>query len=163
MQKKSYLAILFIAFLLAAGSVSQSIAQEANTNVASLCVLQKTIAEGQHKTVRVAGMYGPGLDQSVLEDSGCPRESTWVELGLRSQNNKKKLHKILDRSRRAYVVLEGELFGPPLPDPKLPQTIQQSYHPGWGHLGAFKTKLIVHKILVAKPGPVKTAGSDGSQ
>ena len=104
-------------------------------------------------------MYGPGLDQSVLKDSGCPRESTWVELGLRSQKNKEKLRKILDRSRRAYVVLEGELFGPPVPDPKLPQAVHKSYHPGWGHLGAFKTKLIVHTIVDVQPASAKKVGA----
>ena len=159
MQKKSHLLVLSIAFLLPSGSGPQSIAQETNRTVASLCVLQKTIAEGQHKTVRVTGIYGPGLDQSVLEDSGCPRESTWVQLGLRSQKNKEKLRKILNRSRRAYVVLEGELFGPPVPDPKLPQAVHKSYHPGWGHLGAFRTKLIVHTIVDVEPAPAKKVGT----
>ena len=56
--------------------------------------------------------------------------STWVELALRSQKNKEKLGKLLDRSRRAYVVVEGEFYGPPLPDPKLPEPSRTATIPG---------------------------------
>jgi len=60
---------------------------------------------------------------------------------------------MLGQSKRAYVVLEGEFYGPPLPDPKLPEPIRKSYHPGWGHLAAFKTKLVVHTIRDVKAVP----------
>jgi len=74
-----------------------------------------------------------------------------VELDLRSMQNREKLRRTLDRSRAAYVVLDGELYGPQLPDPKLPDAIRKIYHPVWGP-GNFKTKLVVHTILrVAKP------------
>jgi hypothetical protein len=106
--------------------------------------------------VGVSGVYGPSLDRTVLEDADCPGESTWVELALRSQENKEKLRKLLDRSRRAYVVIEGEFYGPPLPDPKLPEAIKKDYHPGWGHLAAFKTKLVVHVIRDVKAAPTPT-------
>jgi hypothetical protein len=85
----------------ASNSLAQTVAPQAGTNTASLCVLQKKVAEGEYETARVSGLYGPGLDRTVLEDVGCPSESTWVELDLRSQENKKKLRKQLDRSRRA--------------------------------------------------------------
>ena len=64
------------------------------------------------------------------------------------------LGKLLDRSRRAYVVVEGAFYGPPLPDPKLPETVKKQYHPGWGDLAAFPTKLVVHRI-----DSVKAVGS----
>jgi hypothetical protein len=54
------------------------------------------------------------------------------------------------------VVVEGEFYGPPLADPKLPEAVKKDYHPGWGHLAAFKTKLVVHVIHDVKPAPAPT-------
>jgi hypothetical protein len=105
--------------------------------------------------VLVSGILGAGLDHGTLEDAECPSESTWVELALDSQQNKEKLRKLLDRSRRAYVVVEDEFYGPPLPDAKLPEAIRKSYHPGWGNLAAFKTKLVVSSIRDVKPSPAE--------
>jgi hypothetical protein len=158
MRKTFYLRVLFTTFLFGAECGTQSVAPQAQAvpNTSSLCVLQKKVVDGEHETVRVSGLYGPGLDRTVLEDAECPSESTWVELDLRSQENKEKLRKLLDRSRQAYVVVEGEFFGPPLPDPKLPEAIKKDYHPGWGHLAAFKTKLVVHVIREVKPTSTPT-------
>ena len=76
--------------------------------------------------------------------------STGVELALRSQENKGKLRKLLDRLRQARVVIEGEFYGPPLPDPKQPDAIKNQYHSGWtigmGHLAALPTKIMVYRI-----------------
>jgi hypothetical protein len=69
-----------------------------------------------------------------------------VELALRSRRNKEKLRKLLDRNRQVRVVVEGEFYGPPLPDPKLPEALKKQYHPGWGHLAAFSTKMAVYRI-----------------
>lgn len=158
MRNTFHLAALFAMCLSAAEFLAQTVAPPASPKVTSLCVLQKKVAEGQHETVRVSGIYGPGLDRSVLEDADCHGESTWVELALRSQENKKKLRKLLDSWRRAYVVFEGEFYGPPLPDPKLPEAIRKDYHPGWGHLAAFKTKLVVHAIADVKSAPADPSG-----
>src|SRR5205085_12416499 len=130
----------------AAESLAQTAASQRHPKAASLCVLKKKVAQGEHETVRVSGVYGPGLDQTVLEDAECPSDSTWVEFALRSQANKDKLRKIPEDSRRAYVVVEGEFYGPPFPDPKLSDGIKKDYHSGWGHLAAFKTKLVVHAL-----------------
>jgi hypothetical protein len=153
-QKIFYTGVLLSMSFFAGGCFGQSKQPES----ASLCSLQQKATEGSHETVQVSGIYGPGLDQTVLEDAACPKESTWVELDLRSDQNKEKLRKMLDRSRRAYVVVEGEFYGPPVPDPKLPEAIRKSYHPGWGHLAAFKTKLVVRAIR-----EVKTAPTDHTQ
>jgi hypothetical protein len=151
MQKTFYLAVLFAIPLFAGEFLAQTPPPQTGPRATSLCALQKKVAEGEHQTVRVSGMYGPALDQTVLEDAECSSDPTWVELDLRSQENKEKLRKLLDRSRQAYVVVEGEFFGPPLPDPKLPEAIKKDYHPGWGHLAAFRTKLVVHVIREVKP------------
>lgn len=140
-------ALFSMSFLAGAGS-SQSVPK--SPQLASLCSLQQKVTEGNHEIVRVSGIYGPGLDHTTLEDPGCPDNSTWVELDLRSKRNREKLRRLLNHSRRAYVVLDGEFYGPPVPDPKLPEALRKSYHPGWGHLAAFKTKLVVHAIRGVK-------------
>jgi hypothetical protein len=155
-QKTLHVLALLAMCLLVVESLAQTVAPQPGPNMASLCVLQKKVVQGEHETVRVSGVYGPGLDQTVLEDAECPSDSTWVELALRSQENKDKLRKMLYDSRRAYVVVEGEFYGPPLPDPKLPDAIKKDYHPGWGHLAAFKTKLVVHLIRDVRPAPTPT-------
>jgi hypothetical protein len=124
----------------------------------SLCGLQGKVAEGDHVSVTVSGVYEGGLGDSgpamgTLDDSACPKETAWIEIALQSTNNRKKLKGILDKSSRAYVVFEGELYGPPVPDPKLPEAIRKNYHPGWGHLGAFNTKLVVHAIREVAVAP----------
>jgi len=55
----------------------------------------------------------------------------------------------MDTSGKVNVVFEGEFYGPPEPDPKLPESIRKVYHPGGGHLGSFKTKLVVSVIVEA--------------
>lgn len=157
MQKTFHLAALFATCLLAAESLAQTAAPQTGPKATSLCVLQREVSEGKHETVHVSGIYTEGPEGRVLEDATCPDEATWVELELRSHENKKKLYKLLDHSNRAYVVVEGAFYGPPLPDPKLPEPIKKSYHPGWGHLAAFKTKLVVYAIRHVQPAPAGTA------
>lgn len=118
---------------------------------ADLCSLQATIGGGHHVSVRVSGVFRVGLELGTLEDPECPSRTTWVELHLASQENRDKLRAELDRSRSAFILVEGEFYGPPLPDPKLPEPIRKALHPGWGHLGMFRTKLEVHAILDVKP------------
>jgi hypothetical protein len=127
---------------------------------ASLCSFQGKVAEGEHLTVSMAGVYQGGLGTSgpamgVLYDDACPDQYVWIEIDLQSVINRKKLSQLLERSDRARVVFEGELYGPPAPDPKLPEAIRKAYHPGWGHLGAFKTKLVVRVIreVATVPAP----------
>lgn len=146
MQIKSSLAVFIAICAFAPRADAQSQASRSDIATTSLCVLQEQAVQGKHQSVRVSGTYGPGFDHEVLQDKLCPASGTWVELELRSDENKEKLRKILNRSRRAYVVFEGEFYGPPIPDPNLPDPIHKSSHPGWGHLGVFKTKLVVYAI-----------------
>lgn len=123
-------------------------------NKASLCDLQRSSKEGERRSVQVDGVYTVGLEMGVLTDNACPSQQTWVEFDLRSTANKEMLRSVLDSKRRANVVFDGEFFGPEHPDPNLPEAIRKSYVPGWGHLGAFKTKLVVHVIRSVKPGEI---------
>ncbi len=153
-QKNACLAALFAMCFLVGACFAQSVPKQLKAK--SLCSLQQTVTEGDRQTVLVSGVFSEGPELGTLEDAACPKEATWVELALRSKQNKEKLRKLLDRSHRAYVVVEGEFYGPPLPDPKLPEAIRKDYHPGWGHLAAFKTKLVVHAIRDVKPAPANT-------
>jgi hypothetical protein len=120
-------------------------------SAASLCHLQRQAKQGERQNVRVEGLYSNGLEVGVLTDSACRSQRTWVEFDLRSKENKDLLRSTLDAKGHARVVFEGEFFGPGKPDPNLPEAIRKSYQPGWGHLGAFKTKLVVHVIQSVKP------------
>jgi hypothetical protein len=51
------------------------------------------------------------------------------------------------------VVFEGEFYGPQVPDPKLPEAIRKNYHPGWDHMNASMTKMVVHTIQSVEPLP----------
>jgi len=126
-----------------------------------LCDLQRTTKQGEQRSVQVRGIYSAGFEVGVLTDSACPFQSTWVEFDLQSTVNKEVLRSMLDTAGKAEVVFEGEFYGPGLPDPKLPEAIKKSYKPGWGHLGAFRTKLVVHSIKSVKAVPAIHPASGG--
>jgi hypothetical protein len=113
--------------------------------------MQQRVAQGDHLTVEVAGVYRVGFEQNVLTDATCPQESTAVEFDRRSERNNKKLGELLGRDRQTYVVFQGEFYGPPLPDPKLPEALRKAVVPGWGHLAAFRTQLVVRAIRDVRP------------
>lgn len=142
MRKSVRVVVLFATSLAPLAGLGQSSSDD------SLCSLQRKVGEGDHLAVRVAGVLSVGLDQGILSDAACP-ETTWVELALETKKNRKKLATILDQSRHfeAFAVFEGELYGPPLPDPSLPEAIRKSYRPLWGHLNCCRTKLVVRAIL----------------
>jgi hypothetical protein len=143
--------IRWLVWVLIGVSTQISSAQSAPGKV-SLCDLQRGAKEGEQRSVQVAGIYSNGLEMGVLTAPACPSQHTWVELNLRSTANKEELRSILDSKGHADVVFEGEFFGPARPDPNLPEAIRKSDHPGWGHLGAFKTKLVVRVIRSVKAG-----------
>jgi hypothetical protein len=147
-QKK----ILWLLPLLLGVSVQVCIAAPTPDKV-PLCDLQRTAKQGEQRSVQVGGIYSDGFEMGVLTDAACPSEHTWVELDLQSTTNREMLRSMLDTAGQADVVFEGEFYGPGLPDPKLPESIKKSYQPTWGHLGAFRTKLVVHAIQSVKPVP----------
>jgi len=118
-----------------------------------LCDLQRTAKQGEQRSVQVGGIYITGYEGSVLTEATCPSQSTWVEFDLQSATNKEQLRSMFDTAGKADVVFEGEFYGPGLPDPNLPEAVKKSYQPGWGHLGAFRTKLVVRAIRSVKPLP----------
>ena len=122
-------------------------------NAVSLCLLQKSVRQGERQRVRTSGLVSESLSLGVLDDPACPEELTWLEAALRSQKNREKLSAILEHHNRAYVVIDGDLYGPPNPDPKLPEKFRENYHPNWGYSNCCRTKLVVHKLIVVRPAP----------
>lgn len=139
--------------VVAIASLTGCKARSDETKLTSLCVAQQRASEGSHEAIAVTAIFSEGFDRGTIQDPACPKESVWAELDLRSDENREELRRMIEHSRRARVTVEGELYGPPLPDPKLPQSIRRSYHPGWGHLGAFRTKLVIHTIREVKEAP----------
>jgi hypothetical protein len=127
-----------------------------------LCELQTSVPEGAHRTVRVEGIFLPGMEGQELVDPHCSSRSTFVDfVGMPSNRMLDRLWKITDKRLRkahvhgdgvpVHVIFEGEFFGPPAADPKLPESIRRNYHPGWDSNS--KTKLVVSKILSVKALP----------
>jgi len=120
----------------------------------SLCDLQAQVVQGEHRTVRVEGVYLSGLEGQYLVAAGCSSGSTYIEFALKSHQLWKKLVRMSNESYKrrggfgdgdpVLVVLGGEFYGPPVPDPRLPEQIRKAYHPGWNNNAM--TKLVVNSI-----------------
>jgi hypothetical protein len=125
-----------------------------------LCQALEQVSTGTHKEVVVFAIYEAGEESSFLYDPNCHEgeRSTWVKFALKSKAHDKELDDLLARSRprRAYVQVAGELYGPPSPDPKLPEAIRRKYQPGWGHLSAYRYQLVVRAIHSVRPVPEST-------
>jgi hypothetical protein len=131
--------------------------------LSSLCELQTSVAQGQHRTVRVEGVYLSGAEAQYLVTSGCSGRSTSIEFDLKSHHLWNQLVEMSNRTNTkkhvsgdgdaVLVVFEGEFYGPQVPDPNLPEGIRKNYHPGWDHNNASMTKLVVHAILTVNRLP----------
>ena len=130
---------------------------------APLCELQTQAAQGEHRTVRVEGVFLAGLEGQYLVTSDCSGRSTSIEFALKSHHLWKQLVEMSNGTTTkkhvsgdgdaVLVVFEGEFYGPQVPDPKLPEAIRKVYHPGWDHNNASMTKLVVHAIQSVEPLP----------
>jgi hypothetical protein len=109
------------------------------------------MAQGERRIVRVEGVYSAGLESQQLVDKNCSSQSTAIEFALKSDRLKKKLWRLSNESKQVRVILEGEFYGPPVPDPKLPEAILKQHHPGWDYNS--RTKLVVHSILDVNVAP----------
>ena len=130
--------------------IEQGAAQD-RLPVSSLCDLQTQIAQGEHRVVRVGGVYLNGLDVRYLVAPGCSDHSTRVEFALTTRENWTRLARMSDNFKGTLVIFEGEFYGPPVPDPKLPEGIRKVYHPGWDNNAM--TKLVVYSIRSVKALP----------
>jgi hypothetical protein len=158
-------------------ATGQLIAQSPSSSQFSLlCELQTGTAQGEHRPVRVEGVYLSGLEGQYLVTSGCSGRSTSIEFDLKSRRLWKQLVEMSNRTNTkkhvsgdgdaVLVVFDGEFYGPQAPDPKLPEAIRKIYHPGWDNNESM-TKLVVHTIQSVEPlpadHPCATSKSDPSK
>jgi len=131
-------------------AASQAVAQLSQP-ISSLCDLQSKMGQGEHRPVRVEGVYSAGGEAQRLVSPACSAQSTAIEFDLKSHRLWKKLVRMSNPSNQVQVIFEGEFYGPPVPDPKLPPAILKQYHPGWDYNSM--TKLLVRTIQNVKAVP----------
>ena len=171
-QIRSILCLLIVG-LMAGSLVAQS---SPDSQLAPLlCELQTKLAQGEQRNVQVEGVYLSGLEGQYLVTWGCSGRSTAIEFELRTHRLWKKLVRLSNVKNRhvagdgdaVLAVFEGEFYGPPVPDAKLPEAIRKNYHPAWDPMNASMTKMVVHAIRSVKPlppdHPCAPPGSDPKQ
>lgn len=130
--------------------LKHAVAQE-KLPISSLCDLQEKVARGEHRTVKVKGVYSAGKENQSLTYPDCSNRSTRVEFALKSRRLWNKLVRESNSSSQVQVIFTGEFYGPPVPDPKLPPAVSKHYHPGWDYNST--TKLVVHTIQSVEAMP----------
>jgi hypothetical protein len=146
--------------LVAGPALAQS---SSDSQIVPLCELQTKVTQGEHRNVRVEGVYLSGIEGQYLVTAGCSGSRTWIEFELRTHRLVKHLEGLSNRTNTkmhvsgdgdpVLVVFDGDFYGPSVPDPKLPEAFRQNYHPGWDPMNASMTKMVVHAIQRVQPLP----------
>jgi hypothetical protein len=131
--------------------------QQSASHVLSLCELVSNWKDHNRQQVRVSAIYAMGAEQAVLYDPACQqgKDLTYVELGRQARGATKKLDRIVAKSRRAWVQLEGLFYGPELytdVDPKLPPVIRERLQKSprhYGHMDSTDTMISVTRVIEA--------------
>lgn len=131
---------------------------------ASLCDLQAQVPQGDRRMVRVEGIYMSGSEHQFLVAERCSGSRTRVDFDLKNRRLWTTLVRMTNKTDRqrhvvgsvdpVLVVFEGEFYGPPNPDPKLPDNIRGVYHPGWD--SEAMTKIVVREIVSVKNAPTQS-------
>ncbi len=113
-----------------------------------------------HDVLCVGGPSGEhaGADGCAGECEGAARLHAVRRGDVRRNRRQDRGHGLpaeCDERGRQPDVFEGEFYGPPKPDPKLPEDIRRVYRPGWDS-GAM-TKIVVHEIISVKSAPPEAA------
>ena len=160
MRQRLSIFCLLVVGLMAGSTLVRS---SSDSPIVPLCELQTKVVEGEHREVKVEGVYLSGMEGQYLVTSGCSGRSTSIEFELKTRRLWKKLVQLTNRTTTArhvlgdgdpvLVVFEGEFYGPRAPDPNLPEAIRKNYHPGWDPMNASMTKMVVHAIRKVQPLP----------
>ncbi|MEP6592164.1 MAG: hypothetical protein ABJC51_00640 [Acidobacteriota bacterium] len=120
-----------------------------------LCPVAASAEEGAHHQAVVSAILVGGRENTFLYYPQCEngRPMTWVDFELKAMANKSRLDRILKKSGRALVVLDGEIWGPRASDLHSPEMVRQMSPKGWGHLSAYRTRFVVRSILKIEPVP----------
>ena len=127
-----------------------------------LCDFLGTLAPGEHREVKVEGVYVESMEGSVFYAPGQPvcvmdvAPATWVEF-VSGYAEPASLRAELRRSGRAWVRFTGTLWGRgelPPDDPNVPPMVAYASRIGnlrYGHMNAYPTKLVVGSAEFVKP------------
>jgi hypothetical protein len=152
-------------FLAAGAGAAQNASSTPKQPATTLCAALTSVDRGQELPIVVSGIYG--YEAQILWDPRQPsceedvQPSTWVEFA-KGVENTALLTKLMDEDRRAYVTLEGTLFGPAPLHPdflRLADQLSASYRTEgttYGHMNAFRTKLVVTRVDAAARVPEST-------
>jgi hypothetical protein len=161
MSKRFFVFYLAVVALAAWPAVAQS---SSDPQIAPLCELQANLMQGTMRDVRVEGVYLSGLEGQYLVTSDCSGRSTYIEFELKTHRLWKQLLKLSNQTNGkkhvhgngdpVLVVFEGTIYGPQIPDPKLPEALRKNYHPGWDPMNASMTKMVDRAIQKVQPLPV---------
>lgn len=134
-----------------------------------LCDVLENVGDGEKVPVSLEGVLAVGYEMSIFydpEQPQCPLDiqpATWVEIPSSTQSS--ELERVLHHdskdhsTRRAMVALTGVLYGPGKipPDDAGLSTIQayseRIANHRYGHLGLYRTKLVVTQIVSARSVP----------
>lgn len=143
------------------GCASLSRGREPDQSRPSLCDLLANASPGDRIDVTVSGIYlassvfyNPSEGLCRLDVAG----DTTVEFA-ESAYIDPELEAILNEDGRAFVTVQGVLWGPPPikeDDPSLPVMVAYSHRIAgrrYGDLGMFRTKLVVERVLEFGPVP----------
>jgi hypothetical protein len=134
------------------------------TDSVPLCsVLEKTVP-GKRVSAVITGVYSVGPEHQVFYDPRqlrCNQDiqpATWVEFAPTAGQNRELLG-LLEEHGRALVTFSGDVFGPSAvaaDNAELPVYVafaNRVFGRRYGHLGAFRTKFLVHSVLKVNPAP----------
>jgi hypothetical protein len=134
----------------------------ADSDYQSLCTVTRSAAEYNRKVVRVRGILAVGAEQAVLYDPDCQKAISDAGVAVTPKfKRNRRLDGLLNRDRRAWVIVEGTFHGPELAqiDPKLPQWMKdrlKGIMTRYGHLGSYSTMIEVTKIMRVEAVPPNT-------
>lgn len=124
----------------------------------ALCEALQVVQPGDRIPVRLAGIYLVGYEHQFFYDPKQPtceaniQPSTWVEFAPGAPRSE-DLERLIKQSGRAFVTFSGELYGPGAvrpDDPSLAANVALANRVAarrYGHLNAFRTKLVVHEVV----------------
>jgi hypothetical protein len=127
-----------------------------------MCAVLRNAADYSQKLVRLRGILAVGAEQTVLYDPECGKGMADAEVAVTPKfKPNRRLGSLLKKNRRAWVVAEGNFYGPELAqiDPKLPQWMQDKLKgtlTRYGHLGSYSTMIEITKIIRAEAVPPET-------
>ena len=119
--------------------VAKQTAAQARLPASSLCDLQMRVAQGDHWSVQVEGVYLSGSDARYLVAPVCSGLGTRIEFELKTHRKWNSLLRKSRKFRETVVVFDGEFYGPPVANSKQSETT--------------RTKMVVRSILSVKGLP----------